>query len=128
LTGLREASSSRASLERLRRVCLALPEGMEQEAWGEPTFRVRKKIFAMYAGANQHGQGRCAVWCKAPLGVQEIMVRSDPDRFFVPPYVGVKGWIGIDIEAVDDRELTELVLQSYCMIAPAKLQVGLRGL
>ena len=114
-------------LDRVRRICLALPEATEQEAWGEPTFRIRKKIFAMYAAANNHhGDGQNAVWLNAPLGVQEMLVRSDPETYFVPPYVGVKGWIGVVLTAVDDEALREHVVESYCMIAPKKLaaQVG----
>lgn len=111
------------SLDRARRACLALPEAFEQEAWGEPTFRVRKRLFAMFASAaKHHGAGRDGLWCAAPLGVQEILVRSEPRKYFVPPYVGVKGWIGIDLRAVDDEELRSLVTQSYCMLAPKKLQ------
>lgn len=115
------------ALERVRRICLALPETTEQVAWGEPTFRVRKKIFAMYASAgNHHGRGRDSLWLNAPIGVQEMLVRSAPDKFFVPPYAGVNGWIGVVLAAIDDAELEELVVQSYCMIAPKKLaaQVG----
>ena len=109
-------------IERVRRVCLALPEAVEQEAWGEPTFRVRKKIFAMYAAANNHhGAGRDSLWCNAPVGVQQMLVRDDSDTYFSPPYVGVKGWIGIVLSRVDDAELRELVVQSYCMVAPKKL-------
>ena len=114
------------TLERARRICLALPEATEQEVWGTPTFRIRRKIFAMYAG-NVHGDGRWALWCKAPLGVQEVLVRQAPERFFVPPYVGVKGWIGIVIERVDDAELRELVVQSYCLIAPRRLAARVDG-
>lgn len=114
------------TLERARRVCMALPEATEQEAWGEPTFRVRRKIFAMYAG-NHHGDGRWALWCKAPLGVQEMLVRDAPERFFVPPYVGPKGWIGIVVDRVDDAELRELVVQSYCLIAPKRLAARVDG-
>jgi hypothetical protein len=112
-------------LERVRGVCLALPEASEQEAWGEPTFRVRKKIFAMFAG-NHHGDGRMALWCKAPLGVQEHLVAADAETYFVPPYVGVKGWIGIRLDRTGDDALREHVIESYCMIAPKKLaaQVG----
>jgi hypothetical protein len=110
-------------IERVRRAALALPEATEQEAWGEPTFRVRKKIFAMYAAAgNHHGAGHESLWCAAPPGVQEILVHSEPEKFFVPPYVGVKGWLGIRLAAVDDDELRSLLVQSYCMIAPRKLQ------
>jgi hypothetical protein len=118
---------SDGALERVRRICMALPEAAEQEAWGEPTFRIRKKIFAMYAAAgNHHGDGQNAVWLKAPIGVQEMLVRSAPETYFVPPYVGVKGWIGVDLDSVGDDELREQVVQSYCMIAPKKLaaQVG----
>jgi hypothetical protein len=111
------------SLARVRRVCLALPEALEQEAWGEPTFRVKKRLFAMFASArNHHGAGSDGVWCPAPMGVQEILVRSDPDKFFVPPYVGVKGWIGVRVDAVDDAELRSLAVQAFCIIAPKKLQ------
>ena len=85
---------------RLRRLCLALPEAHEVEAWGEPTFRVRNKMFAMYAAPNNHhGAGRPAVWCKAAPGNQSLMVRAAPDRFFVPPYVGTAGWLGIRLDS-----------------------------
>ena len=113
-------------LGRLRALCLALPEATEQEAWGAPTFRVRKKIFAMFAD-NHHRDGRVAVWCPAPVGIQQLLVRSDPDTYFVPPYVGVKGWIGIVIDGLDDEELREQIVQSYCMIAPKKLQALVDG-
>lgn len=109
-------------LENVRRICLALPEAVEQLAWGEPTWRVRKRLFAMFASATtHHGAGRDALWCNAPLGVQELLVQSDPGRFFVPPYVGVKGWIGIDLASVSDPELDQLVRQSYGLVAPKRL-------
>jgi hypothetical protein len=114
------------SLPRLRAICLALPETTEQEAWGAPTFRVRKKIFAMFAD-NHHRDGRVAVWCPAPVGIQQLLVRSDPDTYFMPPYVGVKGWIGIIIDGLGDEELREQIVQSYCMIAPKKLQAMVDG-
>ncbi|HET7459040.1 MAG TPA: MmcQ/YjbR family DNA-binding protein, partial [Gemmatimonadaceae bacterium] len=82
------------AIERLRRICLALPEAHEVEAWGEPTFRVRNKIFAVYATAEtHHGAGRASVWVKAKGGNQDLLVRADPARYFAPPYVGPKGWI-----------------------------------
>jgi hypothetical protein len=110
-------------LERARRACLGFPEATEQESWGAATFRVRKKVFAVHARAEtHHGGGKDSLWCGAPLGVQELLVRSDPVKFFVPPYVGVKGWIGVVIAEVDDEELRSLALQSYCMLAPKKLQ------
>jgi hypothetical protein len=112
-----------APLTRLRKLCLALPEAHEVEAWGEPTFRVRNKIFAMYAHANNHhGGGRHAVWCKASSINQRLMVEAAPDRFFVPPYVGPSGWIGVWLDGkIDWRELNDLLHDSYRMIAPKKL-------
>lgn len=108
-------------LERLRRICLALPEAAEKEAWGDPTWRVRTKIFAMQKG-NYQG-GRPSVWVKAPEGDQAALVASDPDTFFVPPYVGGKGWVGVHLDGpdVDWDELAELVPDSYRLIAPKRL-------
>ena len=112
-------------LTRLRRLCLALPEAHEVEAWGEPTFRVRNKLFAMYASAaSHHGAGRAAVWLKAGPGNQELMVRDAPARFFVPPYVGPSGWIGVwlDGDAVDWAEVAELARDSWRLIAPKRVR------
>ena len=110
-------------LTRLRRLCLALPEAHEVEAWGEPTFRVRNKLFAMHADAgNHHGDGRAAVWCKAAPGNQGLMVRAAPDRFFVPPYVGPSGWIGVYLDrGADWDELAELLRDAYRLTAPKRL-------
>ena len=111
-------------LTRLRRLCLALPEAHEVEAWGEPTFRVRNKMFAMYAAAgNHHGAGRPAVWLKAAPGNQALMVDADPDRFFVPPYVGPSGWIGVYLDGrADWAELADLLRDAYRLTAPRRLQ------
>lgn len=117
---------SEEPLARVRRICLALPEAAEQAAWGEPTWRVRKKMYAMFAG-NHHNDGRIALWCNAPLGVQEHLVREQPETYFVPPYVGVKGWIGIVIGRATDAEIASLVAQAYCMVAPKKLQALVEG-
>lgn len=110
-------------LARLRRLCLALPESHEVEAWGEPTFRVRNRLFAMYAAAgNHHGNGRAAVWCKAAAGNQELMVRAAPDRFFVPPYVGPSGWVGVWLDAGTDwSELAGLLADGWRLVAPKRL-------
>jgi hypothetical protein len=111
-------------LTRLRTLCLALPETEEVEAWGAPTFRVRGKLFAMYADAgNHHGDGRASVWCKAGPGNQELMVRASPERFFVPPYVGVRGWVGVYLDAGTDwDELRELLRDGWRLIAPKRLR------
>lgn len=106
------------SLSRLRPICLALPEAEERETWGEPTFRVRDKIFCMH----RTDTGEPALWCKAPPGSQAILVGADPRRFFVPPYVGPKGWVGMRLDGkVDWREVALLVTRSYRMTAPKRL-------
>ena len=113
-------------MTRLRKLCLALPESHEVEAWGEPTFRVRNKLFAMYADAgNHHGGGRPAVWVKAAPANQSLMVRDAPERFFVPPYVGPSGWVGVWLDgAVDWRELADLLRDGYRLTAPKRLRDG----
>ena len=109
-------------LPRLRKLCLAFPEAHEVEAWGAPTFRIRNKLFAMYSRAGEHDAGRHAVWCKAPPGDQELMVRMAPARFFRPPYVGPSGWIGVYLDRDTDwKELRELIEESYRMTAPKRL-------
>ena len=111
-------------LLRLRKLCLSLPDAHEVEAWGEPTFRVQNKMFAMFAGANNHhGSGRNSVWLKAAPGNQDLMVRAAPDRFFVPPYVGPSGWVGVYLDGakVDWQEVDELLRDSYRLVAPKRL-------
>lgn len=115
-------------LPRLRKLCLALPEAHEVEAWGEPTFRVRNKIFAMYAHPNNHhGAGRPAVWCKAAPANQAFMVQGEPERFFIPPYVGPSGWIGVWLDRkVDWRDMGDLLRDAYLLAAPRRLGQALR--
>lgn len=112
-----------APIARLREICLALPEAHEVEAWGEPTFRVRNKVFAMYASAGtHHGAGRPGVWCKASFGNQSLLVQSAPSRYFVPPYVGVRGWVGIFLDDGPDwPEVGALMEDSYRLVAPKRL-------
>lgn len=112
-------------IDRLRAICLALPEATEKLAWGDPTFRVRDRIFAM----EKRGDGRISLWCKAPPGSQSVLVGADPDRFFVPPYVGHRGWIGIRLDSGPDTldpapgwaEVAMLVRRSYRLTAPKRL-------
>lgn len=110
-------------LARLRRLCLALPEAHEVVAWGEPTFRVKNRQFAMYADArNHHGAGRHAVWVKAAPGRQARMVRTAPDRFFVPAYVGPMGWLGVWLDGTCDwGELAAVLRDAYRLAAPPRL-------
>lgn len=109
---------SKTPLDRLRRICLALPEAEERETWELPTFRVRNKIFVMQVDRDE----RPAIWFKAPKGSQPVLVGADGDRFFVPPYVGHKGWVGMRIDKRPDwKEVELLVRRSYLMTAPKKL-------
>lgn len=112
-------------LEHLRRICLALPEAHEKETWGDPTWRVRDRIFAMQKG--NFPRGRPSVWLKAHDGVQGALVGTASDRFFVPPYVGHKGWVGVYVDGrrVEWDELADLIEESYRLIAPKRLVAAL---
>jgi predicted DNA-binding protein (MmcQ/YjbR family) len=105
-------------LDRMRTICLAFPESTEQGGVGDPSFKVRDKIFAMQHRVND----RMSMWCKAPPGAQNVLVGSDPKRFFIPPYVGHHGWIGVwlDVE-IDWDEVADLIEESYRMTAPKRL-------
>jgi hypothetical protein len=104
---------------RLRAICLALPEATEQETWSVPTWRVRKRIFCLWSPMEG---AAAALWCKAPRGAQEMLVEAAPERFFRPPYLGHKGWIGLRLTGrVDWAEVEALVLRSWRMTAPRKL-------
>jgi hypothetical protein len=107
-------------LPRLRALCLALPEVTEKVSHGEPTWFVRK-VFVTYA--ERHHDDRVGFWCAAPPGAQEALVAARPDRFFVPPYVGGRGWLGVrlDVDDVDWDEISEIVSDAYREIAPRKL-------
>jgi predicted DNA-binding protein (MmcQ/YjbR family) len=108
----------------LRKACLAFPESHEVEAWSEPTFRVRNKLFAMHASAsNHHGAGRESVWIKSTPTNQQLLLSARPDRFFKPPYVGPSGWIGAYLDQHTDWDgLVELLRDAYLLTAPAKLR------
>ena len=100
---------------------MSLPQATEKEAWGDPTFRVREKNFAM----EKRGDGRVSVWCKAPEGSQEVLVGADPERFFVPPYVGHKGCIGMRLDNRPDwDEVAFVVRRSYRLIEIRDAQIA----
>ena len=107
-------------LSRFRVICLAFPEAIEQGEGGvgSPSFKVRDKIFAMHHPVHE----RPSLWCKAQKGAQEILVGSDPDKFFVPPYVGRHGWVGhwLDVD-IDWDEVADLIEESYRLTAPRRL-------
>ena len=112
---------ARDPLTALRRICLALPETTERLSHGEPTWFVRdKKTFVSYA--DHHHDDRVAFSCAAPPGAQQAMVASDPERFFVPPYVGPSGWVGIWLDGrADWGELGQLLRDAYRLVAPKRL-------
>ena len=118
-------SESRRALERLRAICLALPETTEKIAWSEPTFRVHGKLFAQVDN-HHHGADHFAVWLAMPLGAQEGLVYSDPTRFFVPPYVGGRGWVGVVLDGKPDwNAVAALVRNAYLHVASPKLAAKL---
>lgn len=108
--------------QRLRALCLALPDASEKTTWERPTYRVRDRIFAMEVDRERG----LAVWLKAPPGSQAVLVGADPGRFHVPPYVGPKGWVGVTLDAgLDWAELALLVRRSYRLVAPRRLAARL---
>jgi hypothetical protein len=115
-------TSANDPLARLRVLCLALPEVTERLSHGEPTWFVSgKKTFVMFA--DHHHDERLAFWCAAPPGALEMLVASDPLTFFSPPYVGVRGWVGVrlDVEPIDWAEIADLVNDAYRQAAPKRL-------
>lgn len=111
-------------LQRVRRICSTLPEASEKLSHGEPTFFVRKKVFAMFAN-NHHNDGRIAVWLPVPPGMQTMLIEATPAKFFKPPYVGGRGWVGIELAQMSDEELTYHLHNAYRQIAPQKLRLQL---
>jgi len=109
-------------LARLRTICLALPETSERLSHGAPTFFVRGKRAFVMVLTNFHGDGRFALWCAAPEGMQQMLVEADPERFFVPPYVGHRGWLGVRLDrGLHWDEIAGIAEDAYAEVAPAKL-------
>jgi hypothetical protein len=114
---------------RIRELCLALPETSERPSHGAPTFFVRAKRAFLMVLTNHHGDGRFAIWCAAAPGMQSMLVEADPARFFVPPYVGHRGWLGFRLDRPFDwDELAGIIEEAYAEIAPAKLVNEARAL
>ena len=114
------------TLDRLRALCLALPEVEERVSHGEPAWFVGKRLFATFA--DRHHDTRVAFWCAAPEGAQEALLAAEPVRCFRPPYVGGRGWIGVRLDHdADWAEIAELCQDAYRVIAPARLAAQLDG-
>jgi hypothetical protein len=112
------AADAEEQLARLRSACLALPQTSERPSHGGPAFFIRdKKCFVMFLD-DHHQDGRLAIWCAAPDGVQAELVETDPERFFRPPYVGHRGWLGVHLRTVDDDELAAIVTEAFRTVAP----------
>jgi hypothetical protein len=121
---LPSSKAEAAAIERLRRICMALPEVTEKIAWGEPTWRAGK-LFAQM-DTHHHGADHVAVWLPARPGVQEDLVDEDPSHFFRPPYVGHKGWVGVRIDNRPDwKTIASLVADAYREVAPPRLRAML---
>jgi hypothetical protein len=117
--------SNEEHVERVRRICLALPESWEKLSHGEPTFFVKKKVFAT-CSINHHNDGHIAVTVPAAIGVQAALIEKSPKKFYRPPYVGVAGWVGIELPRVSDKELTAHIREAWKLIAPEKLHALLK--
>ena len=129
MTAARKRPAAASPLSRLRTLCLSLPEAHEVPAWGEPTFRVRNKIFVMFASAtSHHGKGRPGAWCNCTPLEQDLLLHADPNRFFKPPYVGPGGWIGVYLDRRPRwSAVADIVLEAYRLTAPNKLIAQLDG-
>lgn len=121
ITKQRKPDEGEKQVERVRRICLALPETWEKISHGEPTFFVKKKVFAM-CSINHHNDGHIAVTVPAAIGIQAMLIERSPAKFYRPPYVGVAGWVGIELNRVTDKELAFHIHEAWRLIAPEKIQ------
>ena len=109
-------------LARVRALCLALPETTERLSHGAPSFFVREKKCFLMVLEDHHGDGRFAIWCAASPGDQHMLVEADPEKFFVPPYVGQRGWLGVRLDrGIDWEELAGIVEDAFAAVAPKSL-------
>lgn len=117
-----ETPAAHAALDQLRSVCLQLPEVTERPSHHTPTFFVRDKKVLVSLWEDHHDRDGIDLWCPAEPGVQAEMVDSEPDRFFVPPYVGHRGWLGVRIDGDTDwEEIAAIVIAAFRLVAPKSL-------
>lgn len=131
------AAEVERQLVRVRTACLAMPEVSERVSHGGPAFFVRRVFSGVQGGRpptaanttcfvmfldDHHGDGHLAIWCAAPEGVQAEMTETDPDRFFRPPYVGHRGWLGVELAAVGDEELSAICREAFRTVAPSTVR------
>ena len=109
-----------AAVDQLRSLCLALPEVEERVSHGEPAWFVRRRLFVTFA--DHHHDDRVAFWCAAEREQRDAMVTSSAERFFVPPYYGVRGWLGVYLDiAIEWDEIGDIVRDAFLLIAPPRL-------
>ena len=110
-------------LERVRAVCMALPEVNERPSHGEPTWFIRDKKTFVNTDNHHHGAAHYAIWCAAPFGAQDALISANPAVYFRPPYVGHRGWVGVrlDVPELDWDEVATVIREAYRVIAPPKL-------
>ena len=109
-------------IEKLRSICMELPEMTERISHGSPTWFVQGKKTVVSLDDHHHGVDHLAFWCPAPAGVQAELIDQEPERFFRPPYVGGRGWIGVRIDLdVDWDEVRDIVRDAYRLVAPKRL-------
>lgn len=120
-------SAAATALARVRKICLSFPETSERDSHGAPAFFVAaKRQFVAFAD-NHHGDGRLALWCAAPPGVQGMLVDGAPDRYFVPAYVGPMGWVGVRLDrGTPWSEVAGVIEGAYVARAPARLVAAWR--
>jgi predicted DNA-binding protein (MmcQ/YjbR family) len=116
------------ALGRLSAICLALPEATMERSGSHVTFRIRKKVFAYFLD-NHHGDGIVSVCVKTQLGENRDLARANPKTFYLPAYIGARGWVGyrIDRGSIDWKDVARFVKSSYCQIAPKKLVAAVKG-
>lgn len=107
---------SESHLDRVRRISLSFPDSSEKLSHGEPTFFTHKRVFVMFSN-NHHSDGHVAVWLPAASGVQGALIHSDPQTYYCPPYVGVSGWIGVELDHVSDEELFTHIAEAWQLIS-----------
>lgn len=117
---------SKRQIERVRRLCLSLPDTTEKLSHGEPTFFVHNKVFVMFAN-NHHDDGHIAVWLPVPPGAQQGLIVASPNVFFNPPYVGVRGWVGIELGYISENDLRFHIQTAWELIAPKRLLAQARA-
>ena len=119
--------SAPSPLARVRRICLSLPETTERPSHGAPSFFIRDRIGFVNYMDDHHDDGRLALWCACPPGMREGLLKAEPEQYFVPPYVGFPGWIGVRLDRSPDWDAVERVIRdAYVAVAPRRLVAAFR--